>query len=269
MDHDSIPIFIDPSEELVVSPFLVHSRKDIRIILQTWLDSGDDLHIYHDPEAPPTITQLWAINHDHQTITLSAEYTDEIVRLLNQPNMLVVTGFIDQIKIQFPLREEVLVRGLNHSALQAALPRYVYKFQRRKVPRVRAQDQFAPNITFVAPEVARSAVSARIMDVSETGCSFLLPHTVTGSLHPGQVLSSAHTYLDPSTDFLCHLMVHRITPGEPGPDGSDTHSASLIGCEFLDLRPQDQGRLNDYIHHIIQRSRPGMSAVPQPPQTRT
>lgn len=263
MEYDSVPIFIDPSEELVVSPFLVHLPKEIRGILQTWLDERCDLHIYHDPEAPPTVTQLLAINHEHQTITLNAEHTDDIVRLLNQPNMLVVTGFLDQIKIQFPLREEVLVRGLDHSALQAALPRCVYKFQRRKVPRVRAQDQFAPNITFVMPEMARAPVSARVMDVSETGCSFLLPQAVAGALHPGQVLSSAHTYLDPSTDFLCHLMVHRITHGDLSMSGNNAQPQTLIGCEFLDLRQTDQRRLNDYVSQIIQRSRPASSAPPR------
>jgi c-di-GMP-binding flagellar brake protein YcgR len=85
-----------------------------------------------------------SLDVEQRRINLAADDNNPLLGQLIDCNEAVAVAYLDSVKLQFDLTDLVLVRGARSCALQASLPRVLYRFQRRGAYRVRTIERNAP-----------------------------------------------------------------------------------------------------------------------------
>jgi flagellar brake protein len=142
----------------------------------------------------------------------------------------------------------MLVRGTKHCALQADLPRELYRFQRRDSFRVRTHDRGSPTAHLRHPSMPDMTLALRVLDVSIGGCALLLPDDVP-ALPAGVRISGVFIELDADTRFDAELKLHHVTAMQ------SPSRAARLGCEFMHVDPKTTRALQRYIDQTQKRRR--------------
>ena len=134
------------------------------------------------------------------------------------------------------------------AALQAKVPRCIYRFQRRATYRVRTLDRGAPHASFNHPAIPDMQLCLRIIDLSIGGCALLLPMDVP-PLEPGTVLRGVVLDLDTDVQLRVSLRLQHVSSIIARQTGL------RLGCELLDPDGNSERTLQRYIDHTQKRRR--------------
>jgi c-di-GMP-binding flagellar brake protein YcgR len=160
-------------------------------------------------------------------------------------NQVTAVGGIDDVKIQFDVQGLVLVLGNMSSALRCALPRELYRFQRRESLRVRSLVRSSPVARIVHPGLPELL---RILDVSSGGCALLLPQDAP-PIEAGTVLRGVVLDLEVNVHVQTDLRVQHVYPQAACSTGNK------LGCQFLNPNSSSLRNLHHYIAQTQKRTR--------------
>jgi c-di-GMP-binding flagellar brake protein YcgR len=191
---------------------------------------------------------VWTVDAERGRLALDVEDGDPQLPGLVEANEATAVAYLDSVKLQFDLHDLVLVRSARATALQASLPRHVYRFQRRASYRVRTLDRGTPHASFKHPALPDMQLNLRIIDLSIGGCALLLPNDVP-SLEPGTVLNGVVLELDTDVLLRVGLRLQHVS-------SIHARQAGLrLGCELIDPDNGCERALQRYIDHTQKRRR--------------
>lgn len=228
--------------------FAVHHPTEVLGLLRQLVDSHVRVHL-STPSGASYTTQVWTVDGHLRRLSLAADAAHPAVRDLIDGGEATVVAYLASIKLQFDLQHLVLVHGGTGSALQAAMPSVLYRFQRRSSFRVRTPVSSAPTATLRHPSMPEMQLALRILDVSVGGCALALPADVP-DLAAGITLAGVQIELDGDTRFTTGLTLQHVSGGMGSTDGN-----RRLGCAFVKLDGAAQRTLQHYIDQTQKRQR--------------
>ena len=200
------------------------------------------------PHGAAYTTTLWATDATRGVLSFAAEPNDSQVQALLAGDEAVVVGYCENIKVQFDVHGLVLVHGARASALNAAYPRELYRFQRRDSFRVRPVLRDVPVARLRHPMLPDMEITLRVLDVSIGGCALLLPDDIP-TLSPGVLINGVQIELSFDARFETALRLQHVTAIQP-----DAHGVRL-GCELVHLGQDAERTLQRFIDQTQKRRR--------------
>lgn len=193
-------------------------------------------------------TTLWAVDPARGTISFSADGDNNQVQALVEAEDAVAVAYLDSIKLQFDAQGLVLVRGGRSCALNCALPREMFRFQRRSGFRVRPLLRATPTAKVRHPMIPDMSLTLRVLDVSIGGCALFLPEDVP-PLQPGVLINGVQLDLDVDTRITTALRLQHVTSINPDSRGV------RLGCEMVNPSSEVLRGLQRYIDQTQKRQR--------------
>ena len=248
MSLDTRPADLDSSGNVDQwTLFRVDHPREIIALLRQLRDGNVPVNL-NSPEGGVLSASLWAIDDQRARINFSADEGNPQLGRLVDGNEAVAVAYLDSVKLQFDLQDLLLVRSARAAALQAAMPREVYRFPRRGAFRVRTLEQHSPRARLRHPAIPEMELDLRVLDVSAGGCALFVPHDVP-PLEPGRVLAQVQIELDADTRFVASLQLHHVTAIMPNDRGV------RLGCEWAPLDGAASRALQRYIDQTQKRRR--------------
>lgn len=230
-----------------LAEFKVTDPIEVRALLKALMDRAVIVNLNGSDGAFYAST-LWSVDAQLGKITFTADLKSHTVAQLVEADDAMAVAYLDQIKVQFEVQDRLLVHGRQSCVLQAALPREVYRFQRRNAYRVRTLERSAPTVRFRHPELPDMPLALRVLDLSIGGCALFMPQDVP-PVQPGVAINGAVVELDGDTEFRATLVVHHVTSIQPQARGV------RLGCELRGLDVNAQRGLQRYIDQTQKRRR--------------
>jgi flagellar brake protein len=200
----------------------------------------------NSPAGCSMVSALWSFDPAQGKLVFSASENDPQLQRLVESDEAVAVTYLDSVKLQFDVSALVLVRSARACALQARMPRDLYRFQRRSAYRVRTLERSAPTAKLRHPSMPEMSLALRVLDVSIGGCALLLPGDVP-SLQVGLLLQGVPVELDVDTRFVAALRLQHMSSLRAG--------GTRIGCEWQQLDGTAQRALQRYIDQTQKRRR--------------
>jgi c-di-GMP-binding flagellar brake protein YcgR len=205
----------------------------------TSLHTGRETIALHAVGAVYT-TSLTTVDRESGRLEFRVQVADSNLMALVASAETIAVAVLDNIKLQFSLRDPSLIRGGGADFIGFQLPCEIFRFQRRDAYRVRPLWFDSPKATVRLPGAVDTAMEFRIVDVSLGGCALLVPKA-TLSLTESTVLLSAEIKLDADTTFCADLRITNLTSMTGGESGK------RLGCEFVNARGDMQRVLQGYL----------------------
>ena len=193
-------------------------------------------------------TTLWSVDPVRGVISFSAEAESNQVQALVESEDAVAVAYLDSIKVQFDAVGLVMVHSGRNAVLNCALPRELFRFQRRSGFRVRPLLRSAPMARVRHPVIHEMPLALRVLDVSIGGCALFLPDDVP-PLPPGVVLNGVQLDLDIDTRIHVALRLQHVTSINPDSRGV------RLGCELVNAGSDVARALQRYIDQTQKRQR--------------
>lgn len=225
---------------------VTHPGEQVALLRQ--LRDGDVPVHLSNPDGQTLSTSLWALDDQRRRMGFAIDADHPRTESLLSGDELVAVAYLDSVKLQFDLRDPVVVRGRDGAALQAPFPDEMYRFQRRSAYRVRTLERSSPTAHLRHPALPDMLLPLRVIDVSIGGCALRVGHDVP-PLQPGTRLASVRVELDADTRFDAGLMLQHVTEIQPGSRGV------RIGCAWDRLSPLAERTLQRYIDQTQKRRR--------------
>lgn len=256
MFHDTRPAELDgaggsdPWAEFRVN----HPSERLRLLRE--LRDGGGPVMLNTPCGNTLATTLWTVDDTQRRLNFSAEPNAPQLDRLVEADEAVAVAYLESVKLQFDLQSITLVRGANTSALQCALPRDIYRFQRRGAYRVRPLERHAPAATLRHPAMPEMQLTLRVLDVSIGGCALWLPGDVP-PLQAGTRLGEVHIELDAESRFAAGITLQHVSAsgGAGSPGGRGEQQGARLGCEWHNLPGSAERVLQRWIDRAQQRRR--------------
>jgi len=191
---------------------------------------------------------VWSVDPDRGRIAFDIEPNDPQLPALVEADEANAVAYLDSVKVQFDLQDLLLVRSPRATALQARLPRRIYRFQRRAAYRVRTLERHSPTAVLRHPAMPEMKLALRVVDVSIGGCALLLPPDVP-PLPLGSLVQGVMFELDSDTRFDAALRLQHVTSLGHNDGGL------RLGCELQGLGAGAERTLQRYIDHTQKRRR--------------
>ena len=137
LDTRPAPLGDDDSLDPLAQFRSSHPR-EVMALLRELRDSGAPVAL-SAPAGTGLGATVWTVDDERQRIAFDVEPDDPQLPGLVEANEVTAVAYLDAVKLQFELQDLVLVRSPRATALQARLPRHVYRFQRRISYRVRTR----------------------------------------------------------------------------------------------------------------------------------
>lgn len=246
MFEDTRPAALDEGSRQDWTPFRVENAREIAQLLGALRDSSTPM-VLSAPGGSTVVCTLWAVDTAQQRINFTAQPADPSLQPLIEADEGQAVGYLDHVKLQFDLGDLLLVRGREHCALQAALPRQLYRFQRRSAYRVRTLERHAPTARLRHPSLPEMQLALRVLDVSVGGCALMLPEDVL-PLQPGTTLPAVQIALDAQTRFTARLQIQHAS-------ALQGDARQRLGCQWVDLHPDAQQTLQRWVDQTQKRRR--------------
>lgn len=236
------------------APFRVGPEAERLRVLRELRDGSVPVML-SSPGGDMLTTTLWALDDPQQRLTFSADAGSALLARLVESNEAVAVAYCDSVKLQFDLHDLVLVRGAAASALCCALPKEIYRFQRRNAYRVRPPERHAPVARLRHPSMPDMALALRIIDVSIGGCALWLPGDVP-PLQAGTELGLVRLELDADTRFSCAVTLQHVSSlGSAGRGPTGRQDGVRLGCEWRELSGGAERVLQRWIDQAQKRRR--------------
>jgi len=192
-----------------LAEFRVTSAREIQLLLKQLLDGSVLLNL-NASDGSVFTSALWTMDSGRGTIGFNADPNDPAMRALLDCDEVVVVGYLDSVKLQFDVRDLVLVHGSRASVLSCPAPREMFRFQRRNAFRVRPLMRSAPLARMRHPDMAEFEFALRVIDVSIGGCSLFLPADVP-AMNTGTLIQDVRIELDTDTRLEVSMTLQHIT----------------------------------------------------------
>jgi len=241
-----------PLDALGASPggldeFRISAPREIAAMLRQLCDGNVELYL-NATDGKVAHATLWALDAERNTMSLSVEADDPSLQAMLDSPEVVVVGYLDSVKLQFDANSLVLVRGRQTSVLNCAMPRELFRFQRRNAFRVRPVLRHSPVARMRHADIAEMQLALRVLDVSIGGCALFLPDDVP-PMRPGGVFNQVQIELDADTRFHVNLRLQHVTSLN-----SDSRGVRL-GCEFVRADATALRSLQRFIDQTQKRGR--------------
>jgi c-di-GMP-binding flagellar brake protein YcgR len=200
------------------------------------------------PQGGHLSATLWTVDAAQRRLGFHVEPDHPAMPPMVEGDEITAVAYLEAVKLQFELEHPVLVRSARAATLQAALPRTLYRFQRRAGYRVRTFAGSSPHAVMRHPSIPDMTLTLRVLDVSIGGCAVWLPNDVP-PLAPGVRTQRVRIELDGDLRFDSTLVVHHVTSLGPNANGV------RLGCEFLQLESAAERALQRYIDQTQKRRR--------------
>jgi flagellar brake protein len=234
--------------------FAVHHPTELLKLLRQLADQNVLVHL-SAPGGSSYTTTLWTVDAHLRRVSFAADAPHPAVRSLVEAGEATAVAYLDSVKLQFDLQHLVLIHGSSASALQAALPSVLYRFQRRESFRVRTPANAAPTASLRHPTLPDTLLSLSVLDVSIGGCALALPAHVP-ALAAGIQLADVRIELDADTRFQTTLALQHVSGGM-----ASKQTGQRLGCAFGKLDGAAQRALQRYIDQTQKRQRRMQSAL--------
>lgn len=239
-----------PLDTLAAQPgglddFRITSPREIAAVLRQLCDGNVRLNL-NSPDGSVLGAMLWTVDTLRDRLSFSADEHDPLLPALLENDEAVVVGYLDSVKVQFDLSQLVLVRNGRDSVLSAALPRQLFRFQRRSGYRVRPLLNSAPLARLRHSEIAEMQLALRVLDLSIGGCALFLPDDVP-AMQPGVQINHVRIELDADTQLVVNLKLQHVTSINPDSRGV------RLGCEFVNASGDALRTLQRFIDQTQKR----------------
>lgn len=226
--------------------FRMTSLVEIRAML-TRLCNGSVALVLNTNDGSDWTARPWAIDSARAAISLvfDGDPADPRLQRVLQSSEVIAVGVIDDVKIQFDVSGLVLVQGANSSALRCAMPREIFRFQRRDSFRVRPPLRAAPAARLTHPHLPPML---RILDVSMGGCALFQPGK-TALVSAGEVIEDAQLDLEVNVRIATDLRIQHVSELNAEATGMK------LGCQFLNASASSLRNLQHYIAQTQKRAR--------------
>jgi flagellar brake protein len=230
-----------------IAAYRLNAPSEVAALLRRLQETNALLNL-NAPHGAVYTTTLWATDAARGVLSFAAEPDDPQVQALLAGDEAVVVAYLENIKVQFDVHGLVLVRGARASALNAAYPDELYRFQRRGSFRVRPIVHDAPVARLRHPMLPDMTLALRVLDVSIGGCALLLPDDVP-ALSPGVLINGVQIELNLDARFETALRLQHVTAIQPAAHGV------RLGCEMVQLAHDAERTLQRYIDQTQKRRR--------------
>lgn len=230
-----------------LADFRIDSPAEILAVLKS-LAGGNVLVNLNGSDGAAYTTTLWSIDAERGLLSFSADEHSSQVQQLVEAEEAVAVAYLDSIKLQFDVSGLLLVHGGKTCALSCAMPRVLYRFQRRAGYRVRPILRNTPVAKVRHPMIPDMALTLRVLDVSIGGCALFLPDDVP-PLQPGVVLNGVQIEIGLDTRLTTALRLQHVTSLNQDAKGV------RLGCEIVDPSPDTLRTLQRYINQTQRRAR--------------
>jgi c-di-GMP-binding flagellar brake protein YcgR len=238
---DTQPAPLDGMDE-----FRVQASKEVASLLKALLDGNVPVHL-SGANGSHYSTVLWTMDSARGTLSFSADAGAPQLQQLLEASEASAVAYLDSVKLQFDLQGLVLLHGNATTALQAELPRELFRFQRRGAFRVRTLPTSAPVAQLRHPAIPDMALQLRVLDLSVGGCALFLPDDVPPL--PAGVSVPVTVRLDATTRIDATLVLAHVTAINPQSGGV------RLGCELRKLGGEAERLLQRYIDQMQKRRR--------------
>jgi len=227
--------------------FRITAPREIGAMLRQLADGNVELYL-NAADGSVVHATIWTLDAERGSLGLNVDADDLALQAVLECEEVVVVGYLDSVKLQFDAHNLVLVRGARASVLNCALPRELFRFQRRSAYRVRPMLRSSPVARVRHTEIAEMQLALRVLDVSIGGCALFLPDDVP-TMQPGVVLNQVQIELDADTRFHVNLRLQHVTSLN-----SESHGVRL-GCEFVRADATALRALQRFIDQTQKRGR--------------
>jgi len=227
--------------------FRITAPREIVAMLRQLADGNVELYL-NAADGTVVHATIWTLDADRGSLGLNVDADDPALQAMLESQEVVVVGYLDSVKLQFDAHNLVLVRAQRSSVLSCALPRELFRFQRRSAYRVRPVLRSSPMARVRHTDIADMQLALRVLDVSIGGCALFLPEDVP-PMQPGVVLNQVQIELDADTRFHVNLRLQHVTSLH-----SDSHGVRL-GCEFVQADANALRALQRFIDQTQKRGR--------------
>lgn len=227
--------------------FRITARPELLAMLKRLAD-GSVLVNLNGSDGTVYTTTLWAVDTHRDVLSFSADLMNTQVEALVEAEDAVAVAYLDSIKLQFDIQGLVMVRGGTTCVLNCAMPREMFRFQRRQSYRVRPLLRSTPTAHLRHPEIPDMQLALRVLDLSIGGCALFLPDDVP-PLPPGVSVNGVHLELDADTRLPVTLRLQHVT--SLNPDSRGVRLGCEIGCGSSDVMRS----LQRYIDQTQKRQR--------------
>jgi c-di-GMP-binding flagellar brake protein YcgR len=245
---DTMPMALDAlaASHGGLEDFRITSPAEVLSLLKQVQDGN--LTVNLNGSAGVYATTIWAIDPARGTMSFSADADDNQVQALVEGEDAIAVAYLDSIKLQFDVHGLVLVRGGRASAFNCAIPREVFRFQRRNGFRVRPLLRATPTARVRHPMIPDMSLSLRVLDISIGGCALFLPEDVP-PLQPGVTINNVQLDLDVDTRITTALRLQHVTSIHPDSKGV------RLGFEMVNPSSEVLRGLQRYIDQTQKRQR--------------
>ena len=227
--------------------FRITTAREIALMLRQLQDGSVRLNLNGSDGCALAVT-VWAVDAEHDRLSFSVDGQDPNLQALLECEEAVVVGYMESVKLQFDVRNLVLVHGPRASVLRCSYPREMFRFQRRGTYRVRPLPRSSPMARVRHTDIADMQLALRVVDVSIGGCALFLPDDVP-PMQPGGVINQVEITLDADTRFHVDLRLQHVT-------SLNTDSRGVrLGCEFVNADANASRALQRYIDQTQKRGR--------------
>lgn len=248
MYSDTRPASLDAhGDPTAFDAFRVREAAEVKSLLRALMDRSATINL-NGSDGSAYATTLWTIDGGQGKLAFTADMMAPALHRLVEADEAVAVGYLDQIKLQFDVTDRMLVHGRQACVLQAALPRELFRFQRRSAYRVRTLERSAPTAHFRHPAIPEITLELRVLDLSVGGCALFMPADLP-MVEPGIEINDCTIELDAGTLLRGTLLVHHVTSIQPEARGV------RLGCELLNLQPEATRLLQRYIDQTQKRRR--------------
>jgi c-di-GMP-binding flagellar brake protein YcgR len=227
--------------------FRVSLPAEVTALLRQLIDNATLVHL-SAPDGSAFASTLWTLDEQQRRVSFSADGVGPQLHSLVDAGEATAVAYLDSVKLQFDLQSLMLVHGARSSALQAALPAELFRFQRRNSFRVRTLPRSTPTAQLRHPALPDIPLALRVIDISMGGCALFLPDDVP-ALPPGVRVNRVRIELDADTRFEAQLKLEHVTGINPGSGGA------RLGCSMSELNGDAQRSLQRYIDQTQKRRR--------------
>ncbi len=189
---------------------------------------------------------LWTVDEHLGRLNFACQTGLPQIDRIVDADEAVAVAYLESVKLQFDLSGFTVVRGQGSAALQCALPRDIYRFQRRSAYRVRPRGHQVPVVALRHPALPEMLLTLRVLDLSIGGCALWLPADVP-PLQAGTRIGGVTVALDAESRFEAAVTQQHVS-GQGG-------GGARLGCEWQNLAPAAERLLQRWIDRSQQRSR--------------
>ena len=168
-------------------------------------------------------------------------------RHLKLARQVKVQGVIDQLLVWFYVNELPEVVEGDDRYYRLPYPKQVQRLQRRNAFRVNLPPGVSGVLAFCAGDAGRDVRSARVHDLSATGCAIEMSLEETQIIPPGTVVEAARIRVAGLLDLKFRFEVRNLRP--------ISEKRGLVGLHFVDMPAVEAQKIDRAVMHLQRMER--------------